>query len=58
MTQILRSVPFVLEMLTAVEGFVCGDEPWEKEVSDWINGRPMERGLRESIGEGIRFGSI
>jgi GNAT superfamily N-acetyltransferase len=32
----LRKIPFSAALLPAVQGFDCGDRPWEREVSAWI----------------------
>jgi ribosomal protein S18 acetylase RimI-like enzyme len=32
----LIRIPFTEDLLPKVQAFDCGDEPWEREVSDWI----------------------
>lgn len=32
----LIRIPFAEALLQKVQGFDCGNEPWEKEVSNWI----------------------
>src|SRR5947209_1809151 len=32
----LTRIPFTEGLLAKVQGFQCGDEAWEREVSDWI----------------------
>lgn len=50
MTDLLKKRRFRPEdiSLDAVQNFYCGDEPWEREVSDWIKGQgvldDMQRG--------------
>jgi hypothetical protein len=39
----MRSVLFTTSMLPRVADFECGNEPWEKEVADWIR-MPPESG--------------
>src|SRR5713226_895376 len=34
-TELIR-IPFTEELLPKVQSFECGDEPWEREVSDWL----------------------
>lgn len=52
MAQILKVLDFKPEYLNlpAIQNFDCGDEPWEREVAEWIRGGPggvsndMQRG--------------
>jgi len=32
----LRKIPFTPDLLPSVQGFDCGDAPWEREVADWL----------------------
>jgi ribosomal protein S18 acetylase RimI-like enzyme len=32
----LVRIPFTEELLPKVQAFNCGDQPWEREVSEWI----------------------
>jgi GNAT superfamily N-acetyltransferase len=36
MPSALTRIPFTEELLPKVQGFNCGDDAWEREVSDWI----------------------
>jgi hypothetical protein len=36
-------VPFSAALLPDVQGFDCGTDPWETEVSDWIKEPSLER---------------
>src|SRR4051812_37573910 len=36
MASSLTKMPFTEELLPNVQGFDCDDEPWEREVADWI----------------------
>lgn len=67
----LSRIPFTEELSPKVQAFHCGDEPWQREVSDWIKaGRgaggavdELERGTRVWLyvsegGELIGFGSL
>lgn len=69
MANSLTKVRFTEDYLPAVSDFYCGDEPWEREVADWIRGGPggvfddMKRGaevwLYGTDEEGlIGFGSL
>jgi hypothetical protein len=40
--RILDKTPFSAELLPVVHGFYCGDEEWEREVSDWIKGPALQ----------------
>jgi ribosomal protein S18 acetylase RimI-like enzyme len=67
----LRKIPFTEELLPRVQPFACGDEPWQREVSDWIKAPrgaagavdELERGTRIWLyiteeGELVGFGSL
>ncbi len=51
---VLRVRPFSADLLPEVQGFHCGDEPWQLEVADWLKAstsddcaiRWLERGTR------------
>jgi len=48
MPQLLQKSPFTMSDVSLVQGFDCGDEPWEIEVSNWIQDRgeqPVSYGL-------------
>ncbi len=32
----LKKLPFSEQLLPVVQHFYCGDDPWEREVADWI----------------------
>jgi hypothetical protein len=46
-TQLVR-IPFPEALLPKVQGFDCGQEPWEKEVSDWIKA-PLQEQLEPRL---------
>jgi GNAT superfamily N-acetyltransferase len=49
MSASLIAVPFAADLLELVQGFACGDEPYEHELADWIvrDSLPaMEHGTR------------
>jgi GNAT superfamily N-acetyltransferase len=38
MRRVLEATPFGLELLPLMRSFDCGDEYWDREVANWING--------------------
>src|SRR5262245_8047965 len=40
----LVKIAFHKDLLPKVQGFDCGDEPWEREVSDWLKAPSAEQG--------------
>src|SRR4051812_24597696 len=54
MPDALTPVPFTLQMLFVMQEFECGDNPWDREVSDWIKGVEMQDGLRSSLDRGTK----
>ena len=69
MPDVLQKIRFTSALLPKVQQFDCGDEPWEREVSDWIKGGPggvlddLQRGCEvwlyaNNSGELVGFGSL
>lgn len=63
----IEKVAFTAEHLGLVQGFDCGDEPWQTEVSGWIQGPVLEDMKRwetevwlylTSDGEIVGYGSL
>src|SRR5262249_8164208 len=52
MSSDLTRIPFTEESLPKVQGFDCGDEPWEREVSDWIKAPLGEGGALDELQQG------
>lgn len=50
----LKKVPFTTELLPKVQQVDCGDEVWEREVSDWIKAPPGCEGALNEIQHGNR----
>lgn len=44
----LEKYPFTVDHLPAVEGFFCGSEEWERELSEWIQ-NPGEGGALHDV---------
>jgi len=40
----LVKIEFNKFLLPKVQGFDCGDEPWEREVADWLKAPSAEQG--------------
>lgn len=38
----IEKIAFTANHLELVQGFDCGDEPWQTEVSDWIKGPVLQ----------------
>jgi hypothetical protein len=49
MADTLRTCEFSAELLGAVQHFDCGDRPWEREVAEWIKGRPVGDSVIEAM---------
>jgi ribosomal protein S18 acetylase RimI-like enzyme len=45
MPSALKRLPFGPDDVRAVQGFHCGDEPWEQEVAEWIKGHGADNAL-------------
>ncbi len=39
MPRLLKKSPFTMDDLPIVQGFDCGDDPWQVEISEWIQDR-------------------
>src|SRR5262245_42150133 len=52
MSSDLTKIPFTEELLPKVQGFDCGDEPWEREVSDWIKTPRGQGGALDELQQG------
>ena len=50
----LKTVPFTAELLPKVQSFDCGDEVWEREVSDWIKHPLGTGGALDELQHGTR----
>jgi ribosomal protein S18 acetylase RimI-like enzyme len=50
----LTRIPFAEDLLSRVQGFECGDEPWQREVSDWIKAPRGTGGAVDEVDEGTR----
>ncbi len=53
MANTLHVLPFAPDLLARVQPFDCGDEPWEREVSDWIKRPPGQDGAIDALGRGM-----
>ena len=47
----LRTVSFSAQLLSSVQQFDCGDEPWAMAAADWIKQAPPFRGALLSMTE-------
>jgi len=54
MSSNLTRIPFAVDLLPMVESFGCGDEPWQREVSDWIKAPPGAGGAVEELEHGAQ----
>jgi ribosomal protein S18 acetylase RimI-like enzyme len=54
MSSNLTRIPFTEELLPKVPGVDCGDEPWEREVSDWIKAPHGAGGALDELQQGNR----
>src|SRR5437764_15357828 len=52
MASSLIRLPFTEERLASVSGFHCGDDPWEREVSDWIKAPRGSGGAIDALEHG------
>jgi ribosomal protein S18 acetylase RimI-like enzyme len=52
MSSNLTKVPFTEELLPKVQGFDCGEEVWEQEVSDWIKAPLGAGGALDELQQG------
>lgn len=51
----LSRLSFIEEDLTAVQGFACGNEPWERYLAQWItNTAPDEKNVLEHLRDGTK----
>jgi ribosomal protein S18 acetylase RimI-like enzyme len=50
----LLRIPFTEDLLAKVQGFDCGEEPWQREVSDWIKAPLGSGGALDELGQGAR----
>jgi len=48
----LTRIPFTPDLLPKVQGFACGDKPYEREVSDWIKAPRGGRGAIDELEQG------
>ena len=53
MATTFQVIPFAPELLSKVQAFDCGDEPWEREVSDWIKRPPGQDGAVDALARGM-----
>ncbi len=53
MPEILRHAEFALDMVAQpeIQGFTCGNNPWQTIVADWLKGKPQGSSVLESISE-------
>ncbi len=54
MPRILRKSLFSEQLLPLVQDFDCGDEPWEREVADWIKAPLGAHGALDEMDAGLR----
>ncbi len=47
----LRTQPFCASLLTEVQDFSCGDEPWQDEVTQWIKSTTIDECATKSIAQ-------
>jgi hypothetical protein len=50
----LVRIPFTEDLLTKVQAFDCGSEPWQLEVSNWIKAPPGAGGAVDALKRGVR----
>jgi ribosomal protein S18 acetylase RimI-like enzyme len=50
----LKKIPFAEDLLPKVQAFACGDEPWQREVSDWIKAPRGASGAVDELERGAR----
>jgi RimJ/RimL family protein N-acetyltransferase len=63
---LLRAIPYSADLQEHVADFACGDEPYERELADWIRNEAlpaMERGTRVWLfvteeGDLVGYGSL
>jgi hypothetical protein len=53
MPDLLRNIPFTPDMLEQVRDFNYGDEPYQKELGDWVCSE--ERGRKKGVGSRESF---
>jgi len=66
MSDVLRVVPFTPDMLDPVRGFDYGEEPYQKELADWLLNEAvaaLRRGTKvwlylNQVGEFVGYGSL
>src|SRR5437870_2919878 len=51
----LTRTPFMELLWPKVQAFYCGDEPWQREVSDWIKAPRGAGGALDELDRGTRI---